>query len=576
MLPWLPLLGLCVLLLGFSRLSAAAWDLVLLHTNDVHARVEETNKYFGKCTSNSASCFGGVARRATMIKKIRANETNVLLLDCGDQFQGTIWFNFYNGSEAAHFMNKLGYDAMTFGNHEFDSGVEGLMVPFLRDIQFSIVSANIKTDSTLASTFGTSYSPFKIFTVGQEKVGVVGYTTHETPELSNPGPHLTFENEVSAVQLQVDKLLTLGVNKIIALGHSGFTVDKEIARKVRGVDIVIGGHTNTFLYTGSPSSSEVPEGPYPFIVTSDDGRDVPVVQAFAFGKYLGYLKVTFDGAGNVLKSAGNPILLDGQVAQDPEVLADVENMKKNLANFSSYVVGKTLVFLNGTKEACRFGECNLGNLICDAAVYNNIRDSDGLQWNHVSACILNAGGIRSSIDEENSNGSITLEKLIGTLPFENTMDLVQVNGSTLRKVFERSVERYGQGKGEFLQVSGFHVEYDVSKDVGQRVRSLQVLCTDCRVPRYEPIQDGKVYKVVLQSFIAEGGDGYSMIRDEAIKHNSGDLDVSVLAKYISDRKTIYPSVEDRMTIVSAAPGMQTSSLVLLVSLGLLWTLSGSI
>ncbi|XP_049914963.1 snake venom 5'-nucleotidase-like [Epinephelus moara] len=244
----LPLLCLLLLLLlGFSVSTSAAWDLVLLHTNDVHARVEETSKLSGKC--GRSECFAGVARRATVIKGIRSSESNVLLLDAGDQFQGTVWFNYYKGAEAAHFMNKLRYDAMAFGNHEFDNGVEGLMKPFMEQIKCPVLSANIKPDKTLAPTFGNSYLPYKILNVGGEMVGVVGYTSRETPDLSKPGPHLTFEDEVMALQLQVDKLQTLGVNKIIALGHSGFTVDQEIAKKVRGVDVVIGGHSNTFLYT---------------------------------------------------------------------------------------------------------------------------------------------------------------------------------------------------------------------------------------------------------------------------------------------------------------------------------------
>ncbi|GAA6231676.1 5'-nucleotidase-like [Lates japonicus] len=570
-----PRLCLLLLLLGSSVPTSTAWDLVLLHTNDVHARVEETTRHSGKCV-NSSQCFAGVARRSTAIKRIRSSESNVLLLDAGDQFQGTVWFNYYKGAEAAHFMNKLRYDAMAFGNHEFDNGVEGLMKPFMEEIKCPVLSANIKPDQTLAPTFGKSYLPYKILTVGDQKVGVVGYTSQETPALSRPGPHLRFEDEVSSLQPHVDKLQTLGVNKIIALGHSGFTVDQQIAKKVRGVDVVIGGHTNTFLYTGTRPSSEVPAGPYPFMVKSDDGRQVPVVQAFAFGKYLGYLKVTFDNAGNVVKSTGNPILLNSSIPQDPEVLADVEEWKKNLANYSAQVVGKTLVFLNGETEECRFRECNLGNLICDAMIANNIRSSDGVQWNHVSACIFNGGGIRASIDEHTRNGSITMEDLISVLPFGGTFDLVQLKGSTLRKAFEHSVRRYGQGTGEFLQVSGFHVEFDLSKPSGHRVKSLNILCTKCRVPRYEPVQDEAVYKVVMPSYMVTGGDGFSMIKNETVKHNSGDLDISVVSNYIAQRKKVYPSVEGRIKIYNSASGLrgQTAQLVLL-SLGLLWTLCGT-
>lgn len=102
----LPLLLLC----ASCRLAAADWELTILHTNDVHARVEETNKDSGKCTKGD--CYAGVARRFTKIQEIRRNEQNVLLLDAGDQFQGTVWFNYYKGDEASYFMNKLRYDAM--------------------------------------------------------------------------------------------------------------------------------------------------------------------------------------------------------------------------------------------------------------------------------------------------------------------------------------------------------------------------------------------------------------------------------------------------------------------------------
>lgn len=572
------LLLLLLLFLGFSvSVSAATWDLVLLHTNDVHARVEETSVHSGKCGS-SGGCYAGVARRATEIRRIRSSESNVLLLDAGDQFQGTVWFNYYKGAEAAHFMNELRYDAMVFGNHEFDNGVEGLMKPFMENIQCPVLAANIRAGPSLASTFGSSYLPYKIFTVGEEKVGVVGYTSRETPALSRPGPDVQFQDEVSALQLQVDKLQTLGVNKIVALGHSGFTVDQEIAQKVRGVDVVIGGHTNTFLYTGTPPSTEVPAGPYPFMVKSDDGREVPVVQAYAFGKYLGHLKVTFDDNGNVVKTTGNPILLDSSIVQDPGVLADVEEWKKNLANFSAKVVGSTLVFLNGTTGECRFRECNLGNLICDAMIDNNIKFSDGVQWNHVTACILNGGGVRTSIDERTRNGSVTLEDLISVLPFGGTFDLVQLKGSTLMEVFEHSVRRYGQSTGEFLQVSGFQVEFDLSKPAGSRVKSLNILCSKCRVPRYEPVELDSVYKVVLPSYLVTGGDGFSMIPKEMLKHNSGDLDISVVEKYITQRGTVYPALEGRVKIHNSASGLQgkTSPLVVLALVGLLWTLCGGL
>ncbi|XP_005073717.1 5'-nucleotidase [Mesocricetus auratus] len=541
--------------------AARTWELTILHTNDVHSRLEQTSEDSTKCL-NASQCVGGVARLYTKVQQIRREEPNVLLLDAGDQYQGTIWFTVYKGIEVAHFMNILRYDAMALGNHEFDNGVEGLIDPLLRKVKFPILSANIKAQGSLATQIPGLYLPYKILSVGGEVVGIVGYTSKETPFLSNPGTNLVFEDEITALQPEVDKLKTLNVNKIIALGHSGFEMDKLIAQKVKGVDIVVGGHSNTFLYTGNPPSKEVPAGKYPFIVTSDDGRKVPVVQAYAFGKYLGYLKVEFDDKGNVITSHGNPILLNSSIPEDPTIKADINQWRIKLDNYSTQELGRTIVYLDGTTQTCRFRECNLGNLICDAMINNNLRHPDEMFWNHVSMCILNGGGIRSPIDEKN-NGTITWENLAAVLPFGGTFDLVQIKGSTLRKAFEHSVHRYGQSTGEFLQVGGIHVVYDLTRKPGNRVVQLDVLCTKCRVPSYEPLEMDKVYKVILPNYLANGGDGFQMIKDELLKHDSGDQDISVVSEYISKMKVVYPAVEGRIKFSAGSHHQGTLPLVIL-------------
>ncbi|XP_038178343.1 5'-nucleotidase isoform X2 [Arvicola amphibius] len=449
------------------------------------------------------------------------------------------------------------------GNHEFDNGVEGLIDPLLKRAKFPILSANIKAKGSLEPQIAGLYLPYRILPVGGENVGIVGYTSKETPFLSNPGTNLVFEDEITALQPEVDKLKTLNVTKIIALGHSGFEVDKLIAQKVKGVDVVVGGHSNTFLYTGSPPSKESPAGKYPFIVTSDDGRKVPVVQAYAFGKYLGYLKVEFDNKGNVVSSHGNPILLNSSIPEDPVIKADINHWRIKLDNYSTQELGRTIVYLDGSTQTCRFRECNMGNLICDAMINNNLRHPDEMFWNHVSMCILNGGGIRSPIEEKN-NGTITWENLAAVLPFGGTFDLVQIKGSTLKKAFEHSVHRYGQSTGEFLQVGGIHVVYDLTRKPWNRVVQLEVLCTMCRVPSYEPLEMDKEYKVILPSYLVNGGDGFQMIKDELLKHDSGDQDISVVSEYISKMKVVYPAVEGRIKFSAGSHYQGSFPLVLLL------------
>ncbi|XP_072122018.1 5'-nucleotidase [Mobula birostris] len=541
----------------------APFQLTILHTNDVHARVEETSEDSSKCVTN---CFAGVARRWTKIQELRRKEPNVLLLDAGDQYQGTIWFNYYKGAEAAHFMKKLTYDVMALGNHEFDHGPKGLLEPFLKNVSFPVLSANLKEDKDQVPSLRDYYKPSAVVNVSGEKIGVVGYTTKYTPTLSSPGPHLIFKDEIQAVQQEVNNLIAKGINKIIALGHSGFETDKQIARKVKGVDVVVGGHSNTFLYTGKAPSSEVPAGPYPFMVTSDDGQKIPVVQAFAYGKYLGYLKLTFSQNGAVTEAEGKPILLDSSIPQDKEMLADVNSWKAALASFGKEYVGRTLVYLDGTTESCRNRECNMGNLICDAMIWQSVRKPGENSWSHVSICMTQGGGIRAPINEQGNNGKIQMDSLMTVLPFGGTIDLLEVRGSTIRAAFEHSVRRYGMNTGEFLQVSGIQVEFNLKRPSGSRVVKLSVLCADCRVPQYQPLHDAKIYKIITSSYIANGGDGFAMLKNEKLSHETGQTDISVVSSYIKQLEVVYPAVEGRLLFTDNAGARAGSSLTITLSL----------
>lgn len=131
-------------------------------------------------------------------------------------------------------------------------------------------------------------------------------------------------DEVEAVTQESEKLNEQGVKIIIALGHSGFQMDKQIARSVPLVDLVVGGHTNTFLWNGDAPDLDKPEGPYPYVVKQGSGKEVPVVQAYAYTKYIGRLNVSFDDDGNLVKYSGQPLFLDSSIPQDEEALQKLE------------------------------------------------------------------------------------------------------------------------------------------------------------------------------------------------------------------------------------------------------------
>ncbi|CAH1241753.1 NT5E [Branchiostoma lanceolatum] len=386
--------------------------------------------------------------------------------------------------------------------------------------------------------------------------------------------NLVFKDEVAAITAEVRRLQSQGVNKFIALGHSGIKADITIAKQVPGLDLVVGGHSNTFLYEGTPPEDDKKYGEYPLGIPSEveSGRFVLVVQDYAFGKYLGYLKLKFDDAGEVTEFDGNPILLNSSISQDSETLAEVASMKGIIANLTKQEVGRTHVFLDGRRETCRRGECNMGNLITDAMVRQNLKTPDEAKWADVSMGIWNSGNIRAPIPFRPPNGIITGEDVLTVVPFMNTIDVIVISGEALYQAFEHSVAELPDSEaGQFLQVSGFVVTYDLSKPVGERVVRLEARCSECKVPQYQPVEKQKRYKLLINSYIADGGDGFTMIKDNTYSRDQiGYLDSDLLFAYLKDASPITTGLERRITFVDgtaagSSPSLSAAVFVLLMS-----------
>lgn len=558
------LLATYVVLCCVCWVHTAGFELTILHVNDFHARFEETNVYSGRCSPGDKAknrCYGGFARLKTAVSQERERSPNVLYLSAGDYFQGTIWYSVHKWRAMAHFLNLVPNDAMSLGNHEFDDGVGGI-VPFLENITFPVLAANI--DDSLEPSIQGKYHKSAVFTLSGRSVGVVGYITTETMVIATPG-RLIITDEAAAVRAEARKLKEQGVDIIIALGHSGYRKDMEIAKEVEEVDAVVGGHTNTFLYTGTTPSTEPKVGAYPTIVRQSSGKQVPVVQAYAFGKYLGRLVLTFNERGDVSAWKGNPILLDNTIPQDPEILAALVPYKKKIDDMVTHEVGKSFVFQDGNRLSCRMRECNLGNLQTDAIIHMNAKYPDDNKWALTSLAVQNGGGIRASIDERASNGVITMEDILTVAPFQNTIDIVELKGKHVKEMFEHSVSHYDtqalDHPGGFLQVSGFVVVYDVNLPVGSRVVRLQARCQECRIPELQDVKDDLIYRIAMASFLANGGDGYSVIRDNKINHHlTGLLDTDVFMQFIQQMSPLYQGLENRILFVDSndlCPGMLT-------------------
>ena len=195
-------------------------------------------------------------------------------------------------------MNQLGYDGMTVGNHEFDNGPQTLR-GFIDAVTFPVLMSN--ADISAEPRLHGKLAKSAVIERGGEKLGLIGLTPLDTADLASPGDNIRFTDPVAAVQSEVDGLTALGINKIIVLSHSGFGMDKRVAAETTGVDVIVGGHSNTFL----SNISDRAEGPYPTMI-----GNIAIVSAYAYGKFLGELTVLFSDDGAVIRATGEPLIMD--------------------------------------------------------------------------------------------------------------------------------------------------------------------------------------------------------------------------------------------------------------------------
>ncbi|XP_014218129.1 protein 5NUC [Copidosoma floridanum] len=538
----------------------------IIHTNDMHARFEEISKRNTICSEaekKHLSCYGGFARMATLIRQMRDEAPKYLptfFLNAGDTYLGSRLFTLYKWKIVARFLNILKPDVASLGNHEFDQGPDGL-VPFLQNASFPIVAANLdfsgEPDLRAAKQLMKSF----VLTARGRQIGVIGYLTPDTMTLSQPR-NVKFLDEVPAIREEAQRLKAQGCRIIIALGHSGFEADKRIGREVEDVDLVIGGHTNTFLYNGPQPDIEVPEGPYPYVVTQPSGRKVYVAQAFAYTKYLGNLEMDFDADGEITRIEGQPVLVNASIPKAKDVEEEVSRWAEAVKNWTTEEVGKTKVLINGNEKSCRLYECNFGNLVTDAMIYWNTKLYDGeIGWTDAPIAIYQAGGIRTSIVATNEN-KVSKDDVVTALPYGSRVLKVYVKAETLMEALEWSVhDRISQNEtghgGCFLQYSGIQVTYDISKPQGSRVVSAKVRCAKCTVPTYLDLKKNATYTVLMPDFLHNGGDGFQMLRNTTYK-NLNVTTAEILSDYVNHTSPVYPGVEGRIKFVlTSASDAQT-------------------
>jgi len=284
------------------------------------------------------------------------------------------------------------------------------------------------------------------------------------------------------------------------------------------VDVIVGGHDNSLLSNTIPNA----KGPYPVMVGS-----TAIVQAYAYGKFLGELNVTFDDAGNVVEAKGEPLLMDAAVIEDVAVKDRITELGKPLDEIRNKVVANSGAAIDGARENCRAQECQMGNLVADAML-DRVKDQG------VQVAIANGGGLRASIDA----GDVTMGEVLTVLPFQNTLSTFQVTGQVLVEALENGVSQVQDGGGRFPQVAGMSYTFDMKKPAGARVSDVKVAG--------EPIDLAKVYGVVSNNFVRTGGDGFRMFIDAANAYDFGPDLADVTAEFLAKAGSYQPYLDGRI------------------------------
>ncbi|XP_049541378.1 apyrase-like [Anopheles darlingi] len=532
-----------VVLLVLVATSAQAQEdgplfpLSIIHFNDLYARYNEVDLEGFVCIGRE-QCQGGYARQVSIVRELQAQSNPTLYLNSGGNFKGTLWYSVHRWEVIAAMLNVLPTDAMTLGRFDFFHGLEGLN-PFLAASESPVVLTNV--DNSGEPSF-TNFERSIVVEREGRRIGILGVILPTVSAVGDPG-NLTFTNPAAAIREEAERLDSEGVEIIIVISYNGFNAERNIARDCGPhVDLIIGGQSNTVLFSGEPNGFPLEvEGEYPTVVFQPDGRRVLVVQAGSYGRLVGNLTLFFDEEGEVERWEGNPIFLSEDIAEDPAVLSALAPFRQEVEQIGNRTVAVSEVVMS--RSDCITGECPIGSLITDSMVRAFFPVYNGI-------ALHNRGGIRADLP----TGSISFKQLFEVLPFENRLYSLLLRGDYLIAALEQSVRNAQVVNGtvearNLLQVSGLRVTYRINNPPGRRLVSLEVLCQQCTGEVYEPVNPFREYRVVVSSFLVEGGDGLTVFPREGQEVEEGPVDLDALDEYIGQLSPINSVGGDRIRFV---------------------------
>lgn len=474
--------------------TPAEYRLTLLHFNDFHGQLASFEEGPDKRS------VGGLARLAGTVDAIRkaSPDRPVLLLFAGDLLQGSMLSSLYHGRPDIDLFNAMGMDAAVLGNHELDYGQENL-IERVKQARFPILSANAQIPGTGDSL--RSHTVIK--TTEGLRVGILGLTTPEL--LTTTHPRNTKGVTVADTQTVASRLmdeLSAQSDIQILLSHLGFSDDQRMARELKGIDLIVGGH-NHFTFDQPRREGEV-----------------LILQAGERGHWLGRMDLRVK-EGKVTVEDYRLIPIDASSPVDTAMAQRVDALSREVSKEMDRVVGHAAIRLDGSRETARRVESNLGDFIADQA----------RRLSQVDVVLLNGGTFRDSIDA----GPVTLGKIHRVFPFGNEVVTGRILGSELQRALDQSASlNPDDNPGGFLQVSGLRYTIANGRAVDVQVAG-------------QPLRPDAEYSIATSDFLAEGGDGYAfLIQAIKQKRNTGNLLLDMVVTAFQEHREIRVETDGRI------------------------------
>lgn len=543
-----------------------SFNLTLVHINDHHSHLDAETVPLQLATGADkrepiSVERGGFARVAGAIKALRQQSTHVLALHSGDASTGDLYYTLTEGKADAELMNTVCFDSFTLGNHEFDNtdaGIKKLMGFLHTDAcRTPVLSANVRfgpSSPLHGAKAPEAVLPSLVVERGGQKIGIVGLTVAgKTKNSSRPNPDTTFGDEAEAAQAEIDRLQAQGVNKIILSTHIGYQADQALVKKLRGVDMVVGGDSHSLL---GPDALRryglTPEGPYPTRSTDRDGKPVCITQAWQYGYVVGEVRVRFTAEGEVSHCEGTPWVLIGDqfsrpdttplspeeiaavrsdiagsgvlriTAPDPQaaaLLAPYAQQKEALGATVVATASDNLCLRRVPGSKRDTSRSTLGD-VCNGNERVNAQGGDiqqivaeaflqqGKNYFGADLSIQNGGGVRVDLPK----GKVTVKDVYTVLPFKNTLVQLNATGAEVKAALEDAVEGVvgpANNTGCYPYTGGLRWRLDLNQPKGKRLSHLEIRDKE---GRYRPFDLKATYKVATISFLADGNDAFTTLK----------------------------------------------------------------